>query len=165
MAAPKRTADQILNDRRIIADRYLRGDHQADIARDLGLSQQQISYDLKIIRAEWLQSAIRNFDEAKAIELAKIDAVELEYWTAWKRSTEDKEITYSERSEKGSKEGERREGQSGNPAFLDGILKCIERRCKLLGLDAPEKKEITGKNGGPVAITEVLIERPVHRSE
>jgi hypothetical protein len=27
----------------------------------------------------------------------------------------------------------------GNVAFLNTVLACIDRRCKLLGLDAPEK--------------------------
>lgn len=28
---------------------------------------------------------------------------------------------------------------AGNPAFLDGVMKCIERRCHILGVDAPKK--------------------------
>jgi len=147
MAAPKRTTEQTLNDRRIIAERYLRGDYQADIARDLGISQQQVSYDLKVIRAEWLAASVRDFDAAKAQELAKIDQVEVEYWAAWKRSQEDKEIEFEESGPKGRRSGSRTEGQAGAPAFLEGVLKCIERRCKILGLDAPDRHELTGKDG------------------
>lgn len=36
---------------------------------------------------------------------------------------------------------------------LDAVGKCLsimQRRAKLLGLDAPDKKEITGANGGPI---------------
>lgn len=36
-----------------------------------------------------------------------------------------------------------REQRDGNPQFLAGVQWCIERRCKLLGLDAPEKSELT----------------------
>jgi hypothetical protein len=43
-----------------------------------------------------------------------------------------------------------REQRDGNPAFLAGVMSCIERRCKLLGLDAPVKSELTGKDGGPI---------------
>lgn len=150
------------------AARYLRGDTQAAIAADLGVSQQQISKDLNAIRKEWLASAIRDFDEAKSQELAKIDLVEVEYWRAWTRSQEDKEITYSETGGKfGGKSGERREGQAGNPAFLDGVLKCIERRCKILGIDAPERQELSGPGGTPLlpSIREVVVERPVRDPE
>jgi hypothetical protein len=34
-----------------------------------------------------------------------------------------------------------REQRDGNPAFLAGVMSCIERRCKLLGLDAPVKQQ------------------------
>lgn len=139
MAAPTRTPEQILADRQTIAERYLRGEQQSEIARDLGISQQQVSYDLKAIRAAWLASAVRDFDTAKAQELAKIDTVEHEYWLAWERSQKDKEIEFDESGSKGFKSGKRREGQAGNPAFLAGILTCIERRCAILGLDAPKR--------------------------
>jgi hypothetical protein len=137
--------------RQQVAAAYLRGEYQSDIAVRFGISQQQISLDLKAIRAAWLQSAIRDFDAARAEELAKIDAVESEYWQAWERSKKDKEIAVQEtdgvldektkrpRIKKGML---RKEGQSGNPAYLAGILSCIERRCKILGLDAPERFKI-----------------------
>lgn len=36
----------------------------------------------------------------------------------------------------------KRTGQSGNPAFLEVVLKCMERRAKLLGLDQPMRIDI-----------------------
>ena len=99
MAAPTRTPDQILAHREQIAARYLRGEYQVEIAAALGISQQQLSYDLKAIRAAWLASAVRDFDALKAQELAKIDAVEREYWLAWERSKKDKEISVQEGGE------------------------------------------------------------------
>jgi hypothetical protein len=35
---------------------------------------------------------------------------------------------------------------------LQGVGWCIERRCKLIGIDAPQKQEVTGKDGGPLVI-------------
>ena len=137
--------------RQQVAAAYLRGAYQADIAAQFGISQQQISLDLKAIRAAWLASAIRDFDTARAEELAKIDTVEAEYWLAWERSKKDKEIavqetdgTQDERTKRPriKKAYLRKEGQSGNSAYLAGILSCIERRCKILGLDAPERFKI-----------------------
>ena len=70
-----------------------------------------------------------------------------EYWQAWIRSTEDKEATLTEKVEATtttrSKAQIRKEGQAGDPRFLAGVQWCIERRCKLIGLDAPEKHDIT----------------------
>ena len=38
----------------------------------------------------------------------------------------------------------------GNVAAVDRVLKIMERRCKILGIDAPTKQEHTGKDGGPI---------------
>jgi hypothetical protein len=115
---------------------------QSEIAKSFGVTQGQISQDLAIIRAQWLASAIRDFDALKAEELRKIDLVEREYWLAWERSQQDKEIEFEERGSKGTRSGTRSEGQAGNPAFLEGVLKCIAKRCEILGLDAPKRFQI-----------------------
>ena len=51
-----------------------------------------------------------------------------------------------------SKQYTRREGQVGDPRFLDMALKCVERRCKLLGLDMPQRIELAGADGGAVRV-------------
>ena len=33
---------------------------------------------------------------------------------------------------------------AGDPRFLGAVLKCVERRCRLLGLDAPTKSIVAG---------------------
>ena len=131
----------LLDRRRQVAEAYLRGEYQNDIAARFGVSQQQISKDLAAIRAAWLTAAVRDFDAARAQELAKIDAVEREYWDAWERSKKDKETTLHDvdGAKQIKKATIRREGQSGNAAYLAGILTCIERRCSILGLDAPKR--------------------------
>jgi hypothetical protein len=133
--------------RQQVATRYLQGEYQTTIAKDLGVDTATISRDLAAIRAAWLASTIRDFDAAKAEELAKIDAVEREYWQAWERSKKDKEVATQEtdgldaqtRKPKIKKVTLRKEGQSGNPAYLVGVLACIDKRCKILGLDAPTR--------------------------
>lgn len=42
---------------------------------------------------------------------------------------------------------------AGDSDAIPKCLKVMERRSKLLGIDAPEKKEVTGKNGGPIQLT------------
>ena len=135
-----------------IADRYCRGERQADIAADLGVTQQQVSYDLKELQRRWQTSALANVDAARGRELSKIDNLEREYWAAWLRSCEDAE-TITQRSRE-TADGPRKEAtkatkdQVGDPRFLQGVQWCIERRCKLLGIDAPEKREIKIENVG-----------------
>lgn len=161
----KRNAAQIETDRAEIARRYLRGETQAAIGTVLHMSQQMVSYDLAAIKKQWQASAIHDLSAAKAKELAKIDHLEVTYWLAWEESRLDKEITVEKQSGgeplagEGGKPPEtkkettlRREGQAGSPAFLAGVQWCIERRCKILGIDAPTKSEVTGLNGGPVTV-------------
>jgi len=136
-----RETTEIAKRRQEVAERYLRGEYQTAIADSLGIDQAQVSRDLKALRSLWLGSAIRDFDAAKAQELAKIDEVERAAWSAWERSTQDKEVAVQEAGadKKLKKATLRKEGQSGNPAFLSTILTCIERRCAILGLDAPKR--------------------------
>lgn len=149
-------ATEIAQRRQQVAERYLRGEYQSAIAQSFGVDTATISRDLAAIRAQWLASAVRDFDAAKAQELAKIDEVERAAWAAWQRSTEDKEVAVQEAGadKKLKKATLRKEGQSGNPAFLSTILTCIERRCAILGLDAPKRFSIAWEE-----LTEEQMER------
>ena len=42
--------------------------------------------------------------------------------------------------------------KSGNHGTIDKLLKVMDRRAKLLGLDAPSKRELTGPDGKPLQI-------------
>lgn len=128
--------------RQHVAHLYIQGAYQADIARQLGVTQQQISKDLRTLQAQWRGSALRDFDEAKGLELQRIDAIEREAWQAWERSKQPREVTLTEQSEGekvSRKASVRREGQAGDPRFLERIQKCIEQRCDILGLNAPKR--------------------------
>ena len=134
-----------------VAALYLQGFHQWEIGAQVGVDAATICRDLKAIREQWRASAVRDFDEAKAQELARIDALEREYWAAWTASRENREITSTEQVDGASssrfKAAVRKEAREGNPAFLAGVQWCVTRRCALLGLDAPQRSELTGKDG------------------
>ena len=66
-----RETTEIENRRRQVAERYLRGEYQSAIADTLGIDQATVSRDLKALRAAWLASAVRDFDLARAQELAE----------------------------------------------------------------------------------------------
>lgn len=130
---------------------YLKGITQADIAGKYKVTQQTISNDLKALRKQWRDSAIRDFDEAQAEELRKIDELEKVYWEAWAKSVKDYQKTVKKEasgtSVKGKFENEEKKVERikllGNPRYLDGVLSCIQKRCEILGLDAPVKTETT----------------------
>lgn len=43
--------------------------------------------------------------------------------------------------------------QRGDTNAAYALVRIEERRAKLLGLDAPEKKEVTGPDGGPIPVS------------
>ncbi len=70
-------------------------------------------------------------EEARLLELVRLDRVQVE--------------TY-------------RMAQQGQLGAVDRFLKIQERRAKYMGIDAPVEHEISGPGGGPIQITEVIIE-------
>jgi predicted transcriptional regulator len=136
---------------------------QAEIAEALGITQQQVSYDLKILQGQWRESAKRSISEAQAEEIARIDALERTYWDAWVQSLTPAETHYTEQlREPAPKKGRkgngalpggkkapeagdlvksrmwmRRQGSHGDPRFLEGIRWCIAKRSEILGLNGP----------------------------
>ena len=157
MAAVKRTPIQREDDYRRISDLYLQGKTQTEIASALTVTQQQVSYDLTVIQRRWRTTTALNLDEHKRQELARVDTLEREYWSAWERSQDEKVKTRTERyfGKDGGKASVEKDSGLGNPAYLAGVMSCIDRRCKLLGLDAPTKAEVSGKDGGAIEVRQI----------
>ena len=129
---------EVVNHRRHhVAELYLGGKYQVEIARLVGVSQQQVSLDLKAIQKAWFASSIRNFDEVKAEQLAKIDYVERQALDAWERSLQPREVTVQEvidGEHRINKVSHRKEPQGGDPRYLQIAQRCIDQRCDILGL-------------------------------
>jgi hypothetical protein len=146
---PKSNAEElrILSRRSKVASLLVRGEmNHYEITRKLGMEESQrstISRDIQAIKAEWRLAAVRNFDDAVGRELAKLDSLEAEMWAAWERSKTPREVTRTRHRTGGKTAGDeaerRKEHRDGNPQFAQMILSCIDRRCKLLGLD-PERQ-------------------------
>ncbi len=139
MAAPKSTTPQQREAHLTkVAELYLQGRYQHEIAAALGVVQQQISYDLKVLQKRWMAASLASIDEHKARELARLDELERTYWASWQRSRTAKETTTTKKAESGGtgrlEAGVRKEERDGNPAFLAGVERCIELRCKLMGI-------------------------------
>ena len=133
-----------------VSSMYIQGQTQAEIARVLGVSRTLIASDLGVIRTRWREAQIRDFDELRSEQLAKVDGVEAEYWAAWERSKAAATRKTSERRDGVDRASVTVEDQTGDPRYLQGVERCIERRCKLLGLDAPVRSEVSGPGGGPI---------------
>ena len=90
----------------------------------------------------------------KRIELDRIDVVERNAWEGWENSKRD---TVKTGPGKYSETEVTTTSNSGNPRFLEIVIKCIERRCRLLGIDAPIQAEISGKDGQPIAMQYIAV--------
>jgi hypothetical protein len=69
------------------------------------------------------QQALEGAEQIRQIEIERIDGIYSRAFDAWHRSVGKK--------------------SSGDPRYLQIMLNCQDRRAKLLGLDAPEKTDIT----------------------
>ncbi len=151
-----RSATQRAKDLEIIARLYLKGIYQTDIAEELGISVPTVKRDLAKVRHDWLESSLRDFDALKAEQLAKIDTIEAAAWEMWTRSCE-VQVRTSEQDIKAARfpgcniKTDRMIG-TGDPRYLQTALQCVERRCKLLGLNAPEKYVNTDSQGNDVPV-------------
>jgi hypothetical protein len=152
---------EIIRRRKQVADLYVQGWSQTAIAEHVGISQATVCDDLKRIRAEWRQSMVRDFDEARSKELAKLDRIEREAWAAWERSQKPAQSAVI--TGEGAQQPTRKtlKNQHGDPRFLDMVHKCVAARRAILGLDAPQRLEHTGSEGKAIAIT---IESPDERA-
>lgn len=135
----KRTPDQRLADLDKVAEWLTQGKTQSWIGGQLGLTQQQISYDVKEVRKQWAANTDLSYEQHIAQLLAEIQFVERVYWAEYlgdgltnEKVTLTKGITPL--GEATSKKVVYTNNQ-GRLEALNGILKCIDRQIKILGLD------------------------------
>ncbi len=109
------------------------------IGEFLELNQSNVSRELKKIKAVWKAETFRDYDLHVEEELHRLGMVESEYWDGWQRSQVVKEQTMQERMNEAVETSKanvqrRTETRVGDPRFLEGILKCVQERGKLLDL-------------------------------
>jgi len=157
-----RTEQEIEQDLAYVAQLYVRGIPLREISLaierryggEIRAGVHLIEDDVVRIRKEWINSALLEFDELRAAELAHLDALEAAYWKAWETSENPKTIT---EKVKGTEQiissgkihdlltesnKETIEERDGNALYLQGVERCIEKRCKILGLFSPETYRI-----------------------
>jgi len=173
--AHKLTQDQRVKAKEIIAKVILRKGTQAkaaeEIERVLGaeISQEQVSYYVKILRREWVANTQKDISIIKAEEVAELDALKGEVYEQWERSKLNAETITTKlvgvdevKSNKAkpflddetedprdsklqvqTEETKKSAGQSGDPRYVHNIIEISQQKAKLLGLNAPEKIEIS----------------------
>jgi transposase len=161
-----RTPSQMERDNLLISSMYLKGISQSEIAEKTGIDQATVSRTLKALQSEWQTRAILNVDERKRMELERIDLVEREAWQAWEKSKGKKSEQFTRSKGRPSKlDPTKMEMQpqidvqnkqweaDGDAKYLTIVMQCVERRCKILGIDAPIKTadyQLTAQTPKPI---------------
>ena len=120
---------------------------------------QTVHKDVRTLLDEWRESRLDDLDDALELELQRIDDTVRELWEQWEKSKTD--YSKTESKQKGSPSRDKDTGQTtirtfqterketevvslGNPAYISEIRQQLAERRKLLGLYAPEKKDVQG---------------------
>jgi len=165
MAAPKRDKLQREQDLHTLQKLYHKGVPQGEIAKQLKISQGQVSQDLKKLIIRWEQTNLHQIDRYKAEQLDRINMIEEEMWDAWELSkTTAKRIHSKTKSGRFIKDpltrtvepddGEywragvtEEETRGGDMQYMNGIMWCCQERAKIIGLYAPKKVANTDPTG------------------
>ena len=142
---------EVMGRREKVADLYIQGHTQAAIATQLGVVQSIVSGDLQVVRQQWLESSVRNFDLARAEQLLKLDRVESEAWEAWERSKKPSSTATISEGENKKQSKRTIKQKDGDPRFLHIVGACVVQRRAILGLDMlSQVKE--GESDGAVTL-------------
>lgn len=154
----------------IVAQLYKRGYTlraiREEVMRRLDLPTYSVSTvhrDIKSLLKEWRESRLDDIDDTLQLELSRIDDTVKELWEQWEKSKED--YTKTQRKRKGAPSQNNVQGNNnasegiktfsveehttnvvglGDPAYISEIRQQLSERRKLLGLYAPEKRDIQG---------------------
>jgi hypothetical protein len=138
---------EVFKRRADVAALSLQGWSQQAIAEKLRVTQGTVNGDLKKVRTSWRESAIRDFDATRDLELERLNMIEREAWAAWERSQRPSQSADIRDDQPNTPSRKRIKNQHGDPRFLEIAIRCNEARRKLLGIDAPTKIAPTSPDG------------------
>lgn len=141
---------------------------RAEVMKRLDLSTYStgtVKHDVDSLIKEWRDSRLKDMDDCMELELARIDDTCKELWDQWEKSKEDFEDKVSTRKGVPGRRGQNGEGQPGDDRihtteikertrsvqglgdtrYIAEIRAQLGERRKLLGLYAPEKKDVQGQ--------------------
>lgn len=155
----KRSKEQREADLNTLADLYVKQVPQMEIARKIGISQGQVSNDLKRLLRRWEETRIHEIDRYKHEELRRINLIEAEMWECWEKSKLTPKTVVSKTksfaTNKGTPEDKEyfRAGTQeempvgGDMQYINGVMWCVQHRMKILGLASPTKIAQTDPTG------------------
>lgn len=160
--ARKGSAQEILERRRQAWDLRVR-EHltEEQIAARLDVAQSTISRDLAAT-TQTLAAGLKAEAEARrALQVAQLEAIGADALAEYQRSKQDAEVYIESDGPNGSTTRTERRGRLGDAALLSVALKALADVRALLGLDAPKRAEVTGRDGQPIEVTTLTFEQAV----
>ena len=135
----------------VVAQLAIQGLTQSEIAEKLDIDQAAVSNHLSEARRRWLDASIVAYDTMKAQELARINEIERQQWNELSALNDDDD-------------DERRKSwwTTRQKNAYNRIMWCVEQRCKLFGLYAPQevinwKTEAAQHGYDPDTIYRILV--------
>ena len=112
MIVPAQREQEIIARRQRVASLQLAGiRNQRRIAAQLGVGLATINRDIKALNAEWRERALADVAHEKAVDLDRLEHMIAAVWPA---------------------------ALLGHLGAVDRVMRLLERKAKLLGLDAPQ---------------------------
>jgi predicted transcriptional regulator len=147
--AHKRTKTSREIERQKTAELDHLGFSQVEIAKRLRVSQPQVSYDLKKIRAQYRESTKVEIAEKIGEKLSQYRNLRRDLHEAWQRSWQALIRTVELLARDGTLLGSIRtiKERLPDPRFMQLILNTYAAERALLGLDAPPKTPVNGQVG------------------
>lgn len=148
---------------------YSEREIRVEVMKRLGLatlSLKTVHDDIRRLLKEWQSERLEDTEERVTAELARLDLVIREAWQQWEQSKQDKDVKRTKRKglpkldADGKEDGlltayveqvRDTEFGKGDPRYLDIILKALEQRRRLLGLDRVQV-DLTGTLGAAIEI-------------
>ncbi len=138
---------------------YVRGYTMNAIAEHLDVSLYKVNTSVSRVRDQWRKSTVFDFNAAIVEQLRKLDELEVAAWKEFEISRVDiEEETEDTDSTVTGVTGRKRKSSKHHAAssrFLDIIEKCIEQRCRILGLYAPKEVAVTQRKVNSTPIEEL----------
>jgi hypothetical protein len=140
-----RHPSEVAEHRKEIMRLMRRGWTQDMIAEQLGIAQETVSKDYRMILKEWHAQRTEMVEEEVTAKLAEYLEIRTEAWAAWERSKIDAEKVVNADGPGYSTETKTREGRIPANEYLRTVLNCLQAERELLGLDAVKEVKVQGR--------------------
>lgn len=128
-----------------VAELWLKGYSIKRIASSVEMTPRQVRELVLKSKSIWVKRKELALTDVVAEQLRRVDLIEMNAWEAWERSQQDQVETKVQTTKEGTFKTRTTKTAVGDSRFIDVALKCVEQRCKLLGVYKPpeERAEMT----------------------